>query len=106
MLNKLQPGKWSYFVDGKTYFVKLHEKSKHVFRYEGKKEYLSFLVENCNDALFLGYPYGLIFVDRMARVSNSEKNSLKMKFLLNKENKEVVDYLTTSNAHEILDNLG
>jgi hypothetical protein len=106
LLNKLQPGKWSYFVDGKTYFVKLHEKSKHVFRYEGKKEYLSFLVENCNDALFLGYPYGLIFVDRMARVSNSEKNSLKMKFLLNKENKEVVDYLTTSNAHEILDNLG
>ena len=106
LLNKLFQGKWSYFVDGKTYFVKLHDLAKHVFRYEGKKEYLSYLVSNCNDALFLGYPYGLIFVDRMARVSNSEKNSLKMKFLLNKENKEVVDYLTTSNAHEILDNLG
>ena len=106
LLNKLQSGKWSYFIDGKTYFVKLHEKAKHVFRYEGKKEYLPYLVNNCSDALFLGYPYGLIFVDRMARVSNSEKNSLKMKFLLNKDNKEVVDYLTTSNAHEILDNLG
>ena len=106
LLNKLQPGTWSYFIDGKTYFVKLHEKAKHVFRYEGKKEFLPYLVENCSDALFLGYPYGLIFVDKMARVSNSEKNSLKMKFLLNKDNKEVVDYLTTSNAHEILDNLG
>ena len=106
LLNKLQQGKWSYFVDGKTYFVKLHEKAKHVFRYEGSKDFLPFIINNCTDALFLGYPYGLIFVDQMARVSNSEKNSLKMKFLLNKDNKEVADYLTTSNAHEILDNLG
>ena len=106
LLNKLQQGKWSYFVDGKTYFVKLHEKAKHVLRYEGSKDSLPFIINNCTDALFLGYPYGLIFVDQMARVSNSEKNSLKMKFLLNKDNKEVADYLTTSNAHEILDNLG
>jgi hypothetical protein len=106
LLNKLQQGTWSYFVDGKTYFVKLHDKAKHVFRFEGKREHLSYLVENCSDALFLGYPYGLILADRMARVSNSEKSSSKMKFLLNKDNKEIIDYLTTSNAHEILDNLG
>jgi hypothetical protein len=106
LLNKLQSGIWSYFVDRKTYFVKLHEKGKHVFRYEGNREFLPFIINNCTDALFLGYPYGLIFVDQMARVSNSEKSSLKMKFLLDKENKEIVNYLTTSNAHEILDNLG
>jgi hypothetical protein len=106
LLNKLMEGKWSYFIEGKTYFVKLHEKAKHVFRFEGKREALPSMAINSTDALFLGYPYGLIFVDRMARVSNSEKSSLKMKFLLKRENKEIVDYLTTSNAHEILDNLG
>ncbi len=97
---------WSYFLDNKTYFVKLNEKAKHVFRFEGNREVLSNLVNNSTDALFLGYPYGLIFVDKIARVSNSEKNSLRMNFLLRKENQEIVDYLSTSNAHEILDNLG
>ena len=97
---------WSYFLENKTYFVKLNGKAKHVFRFEGNKEALPFLINNSNDALFLGYPYGLIFTDKIARVSNSEKNSLKMNFLLRKDNQEIVEYLNTSNAHEILDNLG
>lgn len=106
LLNKLKEGCWSYLVRGNTYFVKLHQKSKHVFRFEGNKEILPYLIRNCNDALFLGYPYGLILVDKMARVSNEEKNSLKMRFLLDQENKEIVEYLQTTNAHDILDNLG
>jgi len=97
---------WNYFLDDKTYFVKLNENSKHVFRFEGNKEVLPFLITNCNDALFLGYPYGLIAVDKLARVSNAEKNSLKMNFLLRRENKEIVEYLHNSDAHSILDNLG
>lgn len=107
LLNKIGlDGCWSYFVENKTYFVKLNEKAKHVFRFEGNKEVLHYLIDNSNDALFLGYPYGLIFVDKIARVSNSEKNSLKMNFLLRKDNQEIVEYLSTSNAHEILDSLG
>jgi len=107
LLNKIGPdGCWSYFVEGKTNFVKLHEKAKHVFRFEGNKEVLSFLVENSRDALFLGYPYGLIFADKMARVSNKEKHSLIMQFLLRKENQDIAAYLNSANAHHILDNLG
>lgn len=107
LLNKLNPHScWSYFVDGKTYFVKLHEKAKHVFRFDGNKEALSILMQNSHDAIFLGYPYGLIHTDKFARVSNEEKSALRMQFLLRKENKEILDYLSTSDAHEVLDKLG
>ena len=107
LLNKIRPNNcWSYFVEGNTYFVKLNEKAKHVFRFSGDSNVLSYLINNSKDALFLGYPYGLIFVDQVARVSNKEKKSLMMQFLLRKENKEIMDYLNTSNAHAILDSLG
>jgi hypothetical protein len=66
---------------------------------------LSFLIPCSQDALFPGYPYGLIFADQMARISNEEKKSLKMSFLLRKENQDVLKYLNNLNAHEILDNL-
>ncbi len=99
-------GCWSYFVDGKTYFVKLHPESRHVFRFEGNTEALHFLLGNSSDPLFLGYPYGLVLADQRARVSNLEKNSLRMRFLLDGQNREIVEYLRASDAHEILDSLG
>ena len=106
LLNQISPeGCWSYLVEGNSYFVKLHPGSKHVFRFMGDKEYLSLLSENSKDALFLGYPYGLIAVDKFARVSNSEKNTMRMNLLLRDENKKLADYLSTSDAHQILDNI-
>jgi len=107
LLNKMGGlGCWTYHVENKTYFVKLHESAKHVFRFEGNAGALSYLVNNSRDALFLGYPYGLILADKLARVSNEEKKSLRMNFLLRKENKEILNYLNASNAHEILDEMG
>ncbi|MBU0470676.1 MAG: hypothetical protein KKA62_00550 [Nanoarchaeota archaeon] len=107
LLNKLGPQDcWSYLIDNDSHFVKLNERGKHVFRFMGDKAVLPFLKENSQDALFLGYPYGLIAVDRFVRVSNEEKNSLRIKFLLREENKEITEYLNTSNAHDLLDNLG
>ncbi|MBU1111371.1 MAG: hypothetical protein ABIG93_00065 [archaeon] len=106
LFSKICPdGCWSYHLQDNTHFVKLNQNSKHVFRYEGRKELLQQLLTNAEDALFLGYPYGLIFADRMARVSNQEKDQFKMKFLLNRENKELLSYLSASNGHEILDTI-
>ncbi len=106
LLQKLSPaGGWSYFIEEQSYFVRLHEKSRHVFRYTGNKDFLSYLVENSTDALFLGYPYGLIAADKFARVSNEEKRSLKMNFLLKADNREIAEYLSATDAHDILDNL-
>ena len=107
LLNRLSPsGCWSYVVEDNSHFVKLHEKARHVFRFTGDRAFLPALVENSKDAIFLGYPYGLIAVHRLARVSNEEKKSLKMNILLKAENKEIAEYLSTTNAHDILDNLG
>ena len=107
LLNKLNPlGNWGYFLEQDTYFVKLHQRSKHVFRFTGNRDFLPYLMENSQDALFLGYPYGLIVADKFARVSHEEKKSLKMNFLLKADNREIAEYLSTTDAHDILDNLG
>ncbi|MBI2582229.1 hypothetical protein HYV87_03855 [Candidatus Woesearchaeota archaeon] len=107
LLQKLGPiNCWSYGLDEQNYFVKLHQKAKHVFRFTGNKDFLPALVENSKDAIFLGYPYGLIAADKFARVSNEEKKSLRMNLLLRAESAKIVEYLSTTNAHDILDNLG
>lgn len=107
LLNKLSSlPQWSYRIDDANFFVKLHPASKHVFRYTGDRDFLPHLVENSKDAVFLGYPYGLIAVDRFARISNEEKKTLRMNILLKAENKEIMKYLSTTNTHDILDSLG
>ena len=107
LLDKIGPNEsWTYEINQKTSFVKLNNKANHVFRFEGNKEILANLINNSNDALFLGYPYGLILADKLARVSNQEKKSLIMQILLKSENKEIADYLHSSNAHDILDRIG
>ncbi|MBR9683178.1 hypothetical protein GOV03_01425 [Candidatus Woesearchaeota archaeon] len=104
LLNKLGPiGCWSYQLNAQTHFIKLHQQAKHVFRFEGSTEVLPYLIPNSQDPLFLGYPYGLIFADQFARITNQEKSSLKTKFLL--QIPEIKDYLSTTNAHDILDSI-
>ena len=107
LLNKLSSSPyWSYHIDDANFLVKLHPRSRHVFRFTGNRDFLPHLVENSKDAIFLGYPYGLISADRLARVSNEEKKNLRMNILLKAENKEIAEYLSTTDAHDILDNLG
>ena len=106
-LNKSSPsGCWSYLAEKQTYFVKLHEKSNYIFRFEGNLEILPLLLSHSNDALFLGYPYGLILADKLARISNQEKSNLAANFILRAENREIRDYLYSGKAHEILDRMG
>lgn len=102
LLNKISPaGCWYYPLDKQTYLAKLHPQAKHIFRFEGNIFTLPFLAENSKDALFLGYPYGLIIADQFARISHSELNSLKIKFNF----KEIQGYLNDTNAHQILDSI-
>jgi len=92
------------------FFVKFHDKSKHIFRFEvfnaqklKAEETINALASNCTDPIFIGYPYGLVEADRMARISNREKGSLKTFFLVKLKNKNIENYLSAVNAHEILD---
>ena len=89
-------------------FVKFHPLSSHIFRFEihsSQEENIytaaSLLASLSNDGAFLGYPYGLVAVDQLARVSNKEKESLQLLFL--NHNKGMTFSTTALDAHEILD---
>jgi len=123
-LNKFNiQGKWIYYpiVEIKSNehkadmaFVKLHEKSKYVFRLEIYKEQkqhindvINLISNNCKDAVFVGYPYGLIEADRNARISNQEKDMMLTFFStkLGKDWEKVKESLTSIDAHKILDRI-
>ena len=123
-LNKFSiQGKWFYnpVVDIKSNehkaemsFVKLHEKSKYIFRFELYKEQkqhlnsvIGLIANNCKDAVFIGYPYGLIEADRSARISGQEKDMLLAFFSakFGKDWKKIKESLSNVDAHEILDSI-
>ncbi len=84
-------------------FVKLHNKSKFIFRIDSfvlDENIFDFLLLNSYDPAFFGYPYILILNDKFARVSNSEAQ--RYKILLSSYSKK--NYLLKS-AHQILDTL-
>ncbi len=100
-------GIWEYYpvANGPFFmrFCKFHEASKHIFRVDSFREIgLDVLVENSRDVIFPGYPYGLVLVDRVARVSNREQELLRAK-LLARTGKAVERQLSSSDAHRILD---
>ena len=121
-LNELGPkSSWFYYPVfkinredylGEVYFVKLHAKSEHIFILELDRDtnnihdYILSLSMNSNDPIFYGYPYSLIEADKIARVSNKEKEYLKTLFLSKVKNKEKLGYLLSNlDAHDILDKL-
>lgn len=88
------------------YLVKLHERSNYVFRFEIQREHedkaneiIGALANNSRDPVFLGYPYGLVLADDMARVTNSEAEYYRTK-IISKMKKNI-----KVNAHSILDNI-
>jgi hypothetical protein len=113
------------------FFAKFHPKSRHVFRLEifnmsanrkaisdhaqkssifdrqkiKAEEAIHELAGNCIDPIFIGYPYGLVEADRVARVSNHEKESLKTMLMVKLRNKNIEKYLNSVNAHDILDRI-
>ena len=96
-------------------FVKLNTSSEYIFRFEIYNQQfdknkinnvLDLLVKNSNDYSFPGYPYGLIKVDQLARISNQENHYLKSKILFNlkhKDQKNINSCLKALDAHDILD---
>ncbi len=94
------------------FFVKFHEKSRHIFRLEifniqktKAEQIINELASNCADPIFLGYPYGMVEADRIARVPNNEKESLRTMLMVRLKNKSIEKYLSAVNAHEILDKI-
>jgi hypothetical protein len=85
-----------------TSYAYLHPLSDFCFRIDHLSNPilpLERLSSNSSDGSFLGYPYGLIIVDKLARVKNEEKAYIYSKYFLSKDLRE------KQNPHEILDNM-
>jgi hypothetical protein len=109
VLNNLGSGVWQYPTSSGMWFVKLHRDSDYVFRYETNGENIvGQLVGQSVDPTFLGYPYGLVWVDKIARVSHREAAMLRTEFFvrLGKDGALVKKYMNASNAHDVLDSIG
>lgn len=119
-LKKMMKGQWYYHplieannqdLKAEIFMVKLHKKSKHVFRVDlhhgDALTLFSELANNSSDPIFLGYPYGLVEVDRIARISNHERNLMRTRLMieLGKDWKSVEDMESDADAHSILDNI-
>ncbi len=96
------------------YIVKLHRNSDYAFRFEIFSEQLNtvdpgkvigMLTQHSADPAFVGYPYGLVAVDQVARISNSEKSYLTTKLMASAGGdwKRFKPYTSALNAHEKLD---
>ncbi len=97
-------GVWYYALDDETSFVRLHEKSRYIFRLDTATPLAvcSHLLVLSNDPSFLGYPYGLIEADLRARVSHKEVERLRLIFLTKMNHGASLEAL---NAHGVLDKL-
>lgn len=89
-------------------FVRLHPRSQHIFRFEICASFAdklidvaSLLASQSTDGAFLGYPYGLLVADQLARVSHREKEALQTLFFSHTGEERFS--VAALNAHEILD---
>jgi hypothetical protein len=90
-------------------YTKLHKKSRYIFKIESFKNniksFLELLINNSNDPIFQGYPYGLILADKFAKVTNNEVNLIKTKLLKLINNKSIEIELNALNIHDKIDNI-
>jgi len=86
-----------------TGFVKLHAQSQHVFKLDVSTQEQLLPAANAlacyaNDAQLPGYPYGLIAVDQLARITTSESNMYSQQILACTE-QELKTHIASVNAH-------
>jgi hypothetical protein len=110
-LQRIAPaGIWLYQPPGSTIcFVKLHPKSRHVFRLdvlkpEDARTAASALASQATDPVFLGYPYGLIEADQFAQVPGNEAMKLGLQVRAH-GGTQLNSHLAALNAHVTLNRL-
>lgn len=101
-------GPWSTQL-GEVYAVKLDKRARHVFLVHGVTDtkQLRVLAHYSHDAIFPGYPGGLVLADRLARVSNEERESLRIhaRSMLKGLREHVAAAEAAADSHTILDSM-
>lgn len=103
---------------GHVFAVKLHPRSRFVYRFEILQEQfekmddsqigdiLASLAANSGDAAMPGYPYGLVDADRFAQVRNSElgmyRRDVLSKIMHHPGGRNILRYINANKSHEHL----
>lgn len=128
--SKFPKDSWYYYplkkitrVDNQAdlFFVKLNKDTPYSFRFdtyieqsknlskEEREIIISNIANNSKDPSLLGYPYGLIKVDQLARISKKEIESHKIQLLIEFDkdifNKFISPRLRSIDAHDILNKI-
>lgn len=118
--SRLAPKKQPWFVSGivtslnfEICFAKFVSAAKYIFRvdvpnYVDKNTVFSQIASHSSDVSFLGYPYGLIRADELARVSEDELQFMRNRFLgsLDTLTRQQLEQIrTTNSAHSVLDSM-
>ena len=128
--SKFPKDSWYYYpikkitrVDNQAdlFFVRLNKDSPYSFRFdiyikqskdlskEEREVIISNIANNSRDPSLLGYPYGLIKVDQLARISKKEIESYKIQLLIEFDkdvfNKFISPRLRSIDAHDILNKI-
>ncbi len=112
VLNEQGPeGAWNFSLTPTKSIVKLHPKTSYLFLFESKEqnqEAIQALASQSNDPVFLGYPYGLVWTDKIARVSHEEASLLRTQLFvhLGKDAERIKRYTAAVSAHDVLDSIG
>ncbi|MGM5481014.1 MAG: DNA double-strand break repair nuclease NurA [Nanobdellota archaeon] len=92
--------------------IRLHTKGRHVFvidmmKDEDSQQVINELSANSIDPVFLGYPYGLVDADKLARLENSQREHyrLQVRKIAGKHNDILTRESSSKDAHEILDRM-
>ncbi|MBI2140311.1 hypothetical protein HYU14_05275 [Candidatus Woesearchaeota archaeon] len=113
-------GPHTHNIDTAQFLVRLHKNAQYIFRLElaginpqntiqdsQLPRVCQLLCSQSKDPILLGYPYGMIEADRLARVSNSESKYLAA-VLLGKSahlREKLLPLVNSLNAHTILDRI-
>lgn len=109
LLDKRAPFDSWLFNGGKIGFVKLHPRARYIFRIDTLSSnalpYVTpLLAQNAQDLAFLGYPYGLVEVDKFARVTRHE--AAQMRLLTSVKARDLFQKTEASmDAHDLLSSL-
>jgi hypothetical protein len=92
---------------GAVLLVKLHPSAERPFMIEHADNIaLSLLHVWSDDSAMPGYPYPLVLVDQLARVTNEERDMLRAKLVSDKEfAAKVLPEMRSADAHDVLEHI-
>jgi len=101
---------WFYPINEEKYIAKFHPSSSYIFVLEGiniDESVFGILQSWSKDPAVLGYPYGLIFADQIARITNEEKTILttKLSVMLKEDYNKLSHFAKNKDLHLVLDHL-